>query len=764
MRKNYWFRDLTHCPIWLLLCGLFAFSASAQVRGRVSDAVTNEPLPGVTVRTGAIGVPTDTKGAFQLPGAKAGDTLHLSCIGYDDLFIVINKESDWLNIYLTPGSTELNEVTVTALLSDGKLLEVAGSVALLTPRELHRDNDAIIVPALNRVPGVFMSSGTLSTNRLTIRGIGSRSLFSTNKVRAYFNDIPLTTGDGETTIEDIDLSLIGRVEVIKGPSSSVYGAGLGGTVVLTGRKADYGQTSASSEWMFGSFGLRRNINRLATGNDRANVSLVHSRQLADGYRENNQYDRQSLAALGQFQAGERTQISLLANYIALKAFIPSSIDSTTYVQTPRAAAPTWLQLRGYEDSRKVLLGASVQHDFDANWRNSSSLFATFRDSDEPRPFNFLREASQAWGARTRFGRTLGQGPTKARFVIGGEYFNEWYSWRTYRNQAGRQGAALSDQEERRSYYNLFAQVEADFGPKLTLVGGLNLNQTQYLLTDLFTGDNADISGKRDFAPMLSPRLAANFRPLTNQPLAIYATISHGFSPPTLSETLTPTGRINPDIRPETGINYEAGLRGSWLDNRFTYDVSYFYMDVRNLLVARRTGDDAFVGINAGRTTHQGLEASLNYRAGELVKRGWEWQTFVNLSAARYRFREFRDGNADYSGNLLTGTPPTIASAGVDLRTRLGFYANLNYQYVSAYPMRDDNTKDNAAYQVGNLRTGFRRVFFKHLDVHFYGGVANLFDQAYASMILVNATGRAPRYYYPGLPRNYFGGVAVSILY
>jgi iron complex outermembrane recepter protein len=355
---------------FFLFFWLMGLPAHAQVRGRVSDAVTGIPLPSVSVRYRTTGTATDAKGIFQLANVSQGDTIQFSCVGYDQLVVIIGKEKTGLNIALVPNSAQLNEVTVTALQSERRLLEVAGAVALLTPRELQRDNDAIIAPALNRVPGVFMSSGTLSTNRLTIRGIGSRSLFSTNKVRAYFNDIPLTTGDGETTIEDIDLSLIGRVEVIKGPSSSVYGAGLGGTVVLTGQRAKYGQTSASSELMLGSYGLRRFVSRVAAGSDRANVSIVHSRQLADGYRENNQYDRQSLAILGQFQAGERTNISVLANHIALKAFIPSSIDSASFFQNPRSAAPTWLQLRGYENSRKLMLGTSVQHEFSDRWQYS----------------------------------------------------------------------------------------------------------------------------------------------------------------------------------------------------------------------------------------------------------------------------------------------------------------------------------------------------------------------------------------------------------
>jgi len=105
-------------------------------------------------------------------------------------------------------------------------------VMKLYPKDLRREDNLSIAPALNRIPGVFMQSGTLSTNRISIRGIGSRSLFTTAKIRAYLDEIPITNGVGETSLEDIDLSLLSEVEIYKGPTASVYGAGLGGLIRL----------------------------------------------------------------------------------------------------------------------------------------------------------------------------------------------------------------------------------------------------------------------------------------------------------------------------------------------------------------------------------------------------------------------------------------------------------------------------------------------------------------------------------------------------
>ena len=102
-----------------------------------------------------------------------------------------------------------------------------------------------------------MHNGTLNTNRITIRGIGSRNLFGTSKIRAYYGDIPLTNGSGETTIEDIELESIARMEILKGPSSSLYGAGLGGSIQLIPDKGVFNTHAIASSYTFGSFGLQK---------------------------------------------------------------------------------------------------------------------------------------------------------------------------------------------------------------------------------------------------------------------------------------------------------------------------------------------------------------------------------------------------------------------------------------------------------------------------------------------------------------------------
>jgi len=101
-------------------------------------------------------------------------------------------------------SGEIDEVTVTAFRTPYNLFNTPAPVNLIIPVQLETGSALTPVEALNQVPGVLMHHGTLTTNRLTIRGIGSRTPYATNKIKAYFGEIPLTSGDGETTLEDLE--------------------------------------------------------------------------------------------------------------------------------------------------------------------------------------------------------------------------------------------------------------------------------------------------------------------------------------------------------------------------------------------------------------------------------------------------------------------------------------------------------------------------------------------------------------------------------
>ena len=196
-------------------------------------------------------------------------------------------------IQLDINPSELNEVIISSNHIPQKLKKATATINIISSKDIALSNNTDFAPIINRTPGVFMQSGALNTNRITIRGIGSRNLFGTTKIRAYFKDISLTNGSGETTIEDFELASISRFEIIKGAASSIYGAGLGGTIHLIPQNAYLNFSNFNSELSLGSFGLAKGIVNVNHGSSKHSFRAVYSHTHSDGYRQNNEYDKQT---------------------------------------------------------------------------------------------------------------------------------------------------------------------------------------------------------------------------------------------------------------------------------------------------------------------------------------------------------------------------------------------------------------------------------------------------------------------------------------
>jgi len=181
--------------------------------------------------------------------------------------------------------------------------------------------------------------------------------------------------------------------------------------------------------------------------------------------------------------------------------------------------------------------------------------------------------------------------------------------------------------------------------------------------------------------------------------------------------------------------------------------------VQDLLVSRRTVDDNFFAINAGKTTHNGLEIDLTV---DLIKKNaMALRLLGNASIYDHTFDEFIDLDNDFSGNDLTGVPTQVLNLGLDYTSKKGFYGNLNFQNVGEIPANDANTAFGETYELLHAKIGFKNILGKRLSYDISLGANNILDTQYASQIQINARsfgGNAPRYFYPGLPFNMYGGI------
>ncbi|WP_299062019.1 TonB-dependent receptor [uncultured Polaribacter sp.] len=683
------------------------------------------------------------------------------------------KSNQFNIIQLSLNSFELDEVIVNANHIPQKLKKATATIAIISQKDILRSNNTDFAPILNRTPGVFMQNGALNTNRITIRGIGARNLFGTSKIRAYFKDIPLTNGSGETTLEDFELASIANFEIIKGAASSIYGAGLGGVIQLKPKNAYLNEFSLQPEFSVGSFGLNKSILTANYGGKQNAFKAVYSNTESTGFRENNQYNRETFTVNSNHYINKNNELTFLASYVALKAFIPSSINEETFRENPESAAFTWKRAQGFEDSKRGVFGVSLDHKINNNLKLISCVFTSFRQNYEPRPFNILEEQTFALGARSRFLGNHKILKKEVSWTFGAEVFNDRYRSKTFENlyqdfppeNGSVQGELLSNFKENRSYYNVFAEANYQFSTKTTVKIGINLNETWYKLTDRFeiSENNPDQSGNFSFKTIVSPKIGISH--LFSDNLSVFSSISHGFSTLSLEETLLPNGQINTNLQPETGWNFEIGARSNFLNNRLLLNVSLFRLNIKNLLVSRRTSEDEFIGINAGKTQHDGLEAELLYKWVD--NKNLAISSYLNVTANNFIFKEFIDHENNFSGNDLTGVPSSIFNAGVDFNFQKGFYGNINYQYVGSMPITDANSLYSDAYRLTNLKAGYLFNLLKEIKINAFFGVNNLFNESYASQILINASsfgGNAPRYFYPGNPINYFAGINFNYLF
>ena len=444
--------------LFALTLGLSAYS-QFNLKGVVIDNASNLPLENVSVtdKNNNINVFTDSNGNFSIN--SSGETF-FSKDGYADIRLVIDKNNFNttvpVTIKLSP-ITNLTEVVIEDYSKPHKYPKETQTISYISTYDINKANSVELHPILNRIPGVFMQNGTLNTNRITIRGIGARNLFGTANIRAYFGDIPLTDGNGESAIEDLELGALSQIEIQKGPSSSSYGVSLGGTILLKPSYNFNKNTEAQLSTTFGSYGLRRILAKTSVGKENSNLNILFSNTHSDGYRDNNEYNRNTITLTSNIDLSNKDNFSIFGSYINLEAGIPSSLNQEDFDNNPRQAAFTWGQSQAFEDVNYGIAGVTWKHRYNDKLTHYNSVFGSIRKNNEPRPFNILKEESYTAGIRSRILGKHQLATKEFNWGVGGELFYDDYTGETFDNlyedfpegTGSVQGDQLSDLNEKR---------------------------------------------------------------------------------------------------------------------------------------------------------------------------------------------------------------------------------------------------------------------------------------------------------------------------
>lgn len=669
---------------------------------------------------------------------------------------------------------QLNEVVVRGYATNRRLLETPASVGLLTRRDLNqRFGTPTLVPALNTLPGVRADERSPGSYRLAIRGSAIRSPFGVRNIKTYWNELPLTDAGGNTPLNALDVRALGRIEVIKGPSGSLYGAGTGGTILFSGLGVPAGKSSVEISALGGSYGLYGNGLSVQTGKNNSAISLTYNHLQSDGYRDHSAVVRDNLSLIGSFAVSPKRTISVLALYSDLHYHTPGGLNETQFRANPRASRPATATLPSSADQQAGIyqkvgyLGFSHEYRWNDRIQNTTVIYGSTTDFANPFITNYEKRTDQGLGGRTVTQIRLGTNTIPTVVTIGAEYLRNFTVDRNFGNRRGTADTIQTDEELTARQSTVFLQTESELPAHFRLTAGLSRNEVGYGFTRFPTRAIGALPATlltRNFSPVWLPRVA--LLRTFGQNVSAFVSISTGYSAPSSQEVRPSAGGFNTTLNPERGTSYEVGLRGSVFRSRLRFDVAVYQFQLRETIVRRSDAAGAEFFVNAGRTDQRGLEAQLSYdflspsylaSSSRLFSALRLWNS---LTLTNYQFRDYQQGSTDLSNNKVPGVAPTTNVTGFDAETPFGLYAHVTYQFLNQFALNDANTVLSDPTQLLQATLGIRHALGKNWVFDVYASGDNLLNRTYSLGYDLNAVGN--RYYNAAPARNGIGGVRLSV--
>jgi iron complex outermembrane receptor protein len=658
-------------------------------------------------------------------------------------------------------SQTLQEVTVKAYEQNRKLMQVPASIAVINKTQLLHFTNTNILPALNTNPGIRMEERSPGSYRLNIRGSSLRSPFGVRNVKTYYNDIPYTDPGGNTYLNQLSFYNIQAAEVIKGPGSSLYGAGTGGVLLLKTIQADW-HPGLSFDFSAGHWALNNLNTNLRLGTDAVQNTLNYSQLSSDSYRDNSKIDRKVFTWDLNAKLSDKGKITTHFLWGDLFYQTPGALTLSEYNTNPRAARPRVGTMPGSVENKAAiyqklfLVGITFNQKFSEHWQNTTSFYGASTRLLNPTTRNYGRTNEPHTGGRSFFQFTKKYNEqTSLDIVTGVEFQQGISSVRIYSNKNGNPDTLQTDDEINNRVFLAFAQATLDLPRSWFITAGLSVNSQNLTITRLSV--SPVIEQKRNYNNELAPRLAV-LKQLA-KPLSVYASVSRGFSPPTTAELLPSSGIIATNLNAEYGINYEVGFRAKFNSGRIYLDVNGFHFGLENTIVQRKDASGADYFVNAGSTKQLGIESYLSWQIISNANRSFtNCKVWISHTWDDFSYKDFKQVTTDFTGKKLPSVPKNVVAAGFDIDTKRGLYLNINYYYADPIPLNDANTEFASSYNLLGARTGWKKHLHAKVLMELFISADNILDVKYSLGNDINAFGG--RYYNAASTFNFAGGIAL----
>jgi iron complex outermembrane receptor protein len=647
-----------------------------------------------------------------------------------------------------------------------------------------------VADVLRESPGISVKQGNGPRDiGISIRGSNARNGFGIRNLVIFEDGFPVTQPDGLSRSDLIDPKAYGAIDVIRGPSSALYGNyATGGALNFRTRPGgsidgvEYGVEG-------GSFGYLNNY--LAAGKRVGNFeySLFTSDARGDGFIQNSWFNTQTVNFLGTLHAtpDDRFTVKFINNNLDTR--LPLRYTLGQFYQNPfqqgcatgdavavaRGCATVFLNNNGFNtaagtdretalqaglgrNDRRTIVGGRWEHDFDntTTWRNQF----VFDD----------RNISQPTGSTSAIGDfpsyNYMSDITKRGEIFGLEsstYFGAFYNTLTASSDSrfvmpggnATLGRLQSNTWSETINYGVRAREELKLAPQLTAVAGIgwettNLKgiNTSYTYTGPTGITTTKITpGDRQFQNT-APEVALLYK--LNPEWLFRARVATGYGTPQVTNLfILPDGQNgnNTGLRTQKNIGYDLGF--DWTPNStLKFSATGFYEFFKDELVTQATQaapggptpPNASYSFNAPRSEHRGVELAADWK----FLPGWRFTAaYTYLDEVYTQYTEnIASGGTVFSfnraGNKIPGISPHELTARLGYEQMWGPLAGLGafveVQWKDSFYMDNANLQKAPGYELVNLnlhyKTDLISDYFKSLNVYFE--VRNVFDRTYVA--------------------------------
>lgn len=685
--------------------------------------------------------------------------------------LIYSQEKYDNKYYLIPKSDtityQMEEVVITGTRTFQKIIDIPYSVSFLSNVEYKFDKKTSINDVMKFVPGVFMQSRYGNHDvRISIRGFGSRSNSGIRGVRILLDGIPESEPDGQTRIEAIDFNSVGRIEIIKGNSSSLYTNAPGGVVNFINNV--YSPQNYIVQYNeLGSFGLRRNGFKMNLFSKNYKMIMAYTYHNYEGYREHSNDYWNILNTVFEIIPENNSRFELFGYFVNGMIKLPGSLTLNEFQTDPYQAAQDEKNYDYRRITKKGRIGLRFNRFFGKNNSNEIELisYGTIK---------YFERADKRYRIINRYGlggtakyvnRKLLFG-NKNEFTFGLDLFYQSGPVEIYQNISGIKSDNMRGlHDETISNSGLFIQDFYTLLPEklFVLFSGRLDNVVFYSVDRLSESKNA----KRIFSAF-TPKVGLNFK--LNPTIAIYGSAGYSFDVPAGNELNNfPTSSdygaklLNPDLQPQKSFNLEMGVKGhlkidSPILDDHNFDLTLFSSIIRDEIVPFEVFGSVYFR-NAAKTWRRGIEFGSDSKIFDRfrLKSSYTLSYFRYLEYVALSIKpDLSQSIEDYAGNFVPSVPRHNLNLAITyeklLKSNLDIFSKISYQYVSGLYIDDKNSEQSNAYNLWNFMLGLDyRLGYINLMVS--GGINNIFNKKYAAFININST--QGRFYELGEPRIYF---------